>query len=105
MSKISETLKDRGSRYGSMEGNAKVAQGLLRVIEQAPTFDQWSDCHKETVHMIFHKIARMCNGDPNYVDNVHDIVGYGKLLEDHLIKLEKEKTVAKGKRHSSNSPR
>ena len=34
--------------------------------------------------MIFHKIARCVCGDHNYIDNIHDIVGYAKLLEEFL---------------------
>ena len=27
---------------------------------------------------------KILNGDPNYVDNWHDIIGYAKLIEDRL---------------------
>ena len=36
--------------------------------------------------MIFHKIGRIVNGDPNYADSWHDIAGYAKLVEDRLNK-------------------
>ena len=32
--------------------------------------------------MILHKLARILNGDPNYVDSWHDIAGYAILVED-----------------------
>lgn len=34
--------------------------------------------------MIQHKIARILNGDPDYVDNWVDIAGYAKLVADRL---------------------
>lgn len=32
--------------------------------------------------MIQHKISRMLNGDALYDDNMHDIIGYTKLMQD-----------------------
>lgn len=90
---IDKTLAERGSRYGTFEGNAKTTQALITAICQAPSASKLTDMHLECLHMIFHKVARMVNGDPFYVDNVHDIIGYAKGLEDYLIKLEREKEV------------
>ena len=41
------------------------------------------------VQMIFSKISRMACGDPDYSDNMHDIIGYAKILENYLIDKEK----------------
>jgi len=38
--------------------------------------------------MIFCKIARILNGDPNLIDNWHDIAGYAKLVEMEIEKTE-----------------
>ena len=35
--------------------------------------------------MITNKMARIVNGDPNYIDNWHDIAGYATLVEQELI--------------------
>lgn len=86
MSEIEKTLNERYSRYGTFESNAEITQELMGVIEKSPKWKQLSKQHKEALHMIFHKISRMVCGDPAYVDNVHDIVGYAKLLEDFLIR-------------------
>jgi len=40
--------------------------------------------------MIFHKISRMCIGDPYYADNAHDIAGYATLLEQYIESREDE---------------
>jgi len=80
---IDETLKQRGGRYGSLEDNAEVAQMLMKVVEiYGSNHSQLQNPHKEALHMIFHKIARMVCGDVMYSDNMHDIAGYAKLLED-----------------------
>ena len=39
----------------------------------------------EALDMIFSKIARIINGDPNYADSWHDIAGYAKLIDDRLV--------------------
>jgi len=87
--KIDKTLKERGSRYGSFEHNAKITQRLCNVLKQAPNYDLLEEEHIEAFHMIFHKIARCVCGDPNYIDNIHDIIGYAKLLEGFLKDKEK----------------
>jgi thymidylate synthase len=94
MSNIKSTLKQRGSRYGSFEDNARITQGLCDLIKTAPNYDQLKPEHIEAYHMIFHKIARSVCGDPMYSDNVHDIVGYASLLEKFLDKVNgNEKSV------------
>jgi len=89
-SDIEETIKERGLRYGSFEKNAETTQGMMSVVAQADSYNKLSDMHKEIIHMICHKISRIVNGDPMYVDNVHDIIGYAKGLEDYINK-ENEK--------------
>lgn len=38
--------------------------------------------------MIAHKLARIMNGDPNYIDNWTDIAGYAQLVVDILEQRE-----------------
>ena len=38
----------------------------------------------EALDMIQHKIARILNGDPNYIDSWTDIIGYARLVEKRL---------------------
>jgi len=83
---INNTLEQRGSRYGSFESNATITQTLMATAMQGETAHTLKQEHKEALHMIFHKIARMVNGDNMYEDNVHDIIGYAKLLEDWMVK-------------------
>lgn len=88
---IEDTLKERGGRYGRFEDNAEISQGFMRVLRAAPNYNLLTDMHIEIYHMIFHKIGRSVCGDPMYIDNIHDIIGYAKGLEDYLIEEDKKK--------------
>lgn len=93
MTNIDETLKERGSTYGSFEDNADTTQALKRIIQTHPNYNQLRNFQKEAIDMTFHKIARIINGDPNYIDSWHDIVGYVSLVEKILVEERTEKTV------------
>jgi len=86
MSDVQSTLAERGSRYGTFAGHANVTQIMYGTATDHATKNGISlnDVHKEALHMIFHKIGRIVNGDPNYADSWHDIAGYATLVEKHL---------------------
>lgn len=86
MADISETLKERGSRYGKFTDHALATQHLKEAMRAhcVGTWDKLADDQKEALEMIAHKIGRILAGDPNYADNWHDIVGYAKLVDDRL---------------------
>ena len=83
---IDTVLAERGSRYGKFEDHARITQELKRV-----SYDffigknkQLADDQQEALDMIFHKIGRILNGDPDYADSWVDIAGYAKLVADRL---------------------
>jgi hypothetical protein len=83
---IDAILNARGSSYGSFLGLAQVTQRLKAVAHQFAgqnnkTFD--AD-QAEALDLIFTKIGRILNGDPNYVDSWTDIAGYATLVADRL---------------------
>lgn len=95
MPDISETLAERGSRYGDFTDHARIAQGLQDVMRAAPAqptpsdpmrqraaWDDLSPDKRQALTVIADKIARILSGDPEYRDNWHDIQGYAKLAED-----------------------
>ena len=87
MSTIDKTLEERGARYGSFTGHAEITQGLRDVMKNATT-SKWadlSDAQKEALEMVAHKIGRILNGDPTYIDSWTDIIGYTRLVEKRLI--------------------
>jgi hypothetical protein len=83
---INKTLEQRGSRYGTFEDNARLTQALL-ITALGASKTELSPMHREALHMIFHKIARMCSGDQWYADNAHDIAGYATLLEEYIVEV------------------
>lgn len=82
---VAATLQERGKRYGSFAEHANIAQALKEVMWQnnVKWFELAND-QKQALEVIADKVARILNGDPNYVDNWHDIQGYAKLVEDRL---------------------
>lgn len=85
---IEEMLRERGDRYGEYKTHALITQGLLKVIEGNKNYQYLPDHIKETLHMICHKLGRIINGDPRYLDSWIDIIGYVQLTID-ILKSEK----------------
>lgn len=81
---IQDTLEQRGQRYGDFSDHADITQGIKRVMRSAFKWDALSNDKKEALEMIAHKIGRILNGDPDYKDSWHDVVGYAKLVDDTL---------------------
>ncbi len=83
---IDTVLAERGSRYGKFLNHAAITQtykhqtsAFLEARGKVLTPDQ-----QEALDMIFHKIGRIINGDPDYADSWADIAGYAKLVADRL---------------------
>lgn len=85
MQTLSDTLTERGARYGDFATHATISQDLFRAISKAPSWDELRDVHREALMLIADKIARILNGDPEYADSWHDIAGYAKLVEDRCL--------------------
>ena len=83
---VDALLTERGSRYGNFLDHARITQRLKAVAHQfAQQHDKTFDVDQaEALDMIFHKIGRILNGDPNYADSWIDIAGYAKLVANRL---------------------
>ena len=81
---IEKTLQERGNRYGAFPRHAKITQSIKRAMVDSPNWSSLSDHQREALEMVAHKIGRILNGDPNYHDSWHDIIGYTKLIADGL---------------------
>lgn len=88
MTDIAQTLQERGSRYGVFSEHANITQRLKMVMYDTPKFSELENDQIEALDMIAHKIGRILNGDPNYVDSWLDIAGYAKLVADRLEESE-----------------
>jgi len=81
---VSNTLEERGSRYGDFPTHATITQNIKRAMVESPNWNFLPDEMKESLEMIAHKIGRILNGDPTYADSWHDISGYATLIENEL---------------------
>jgi hypothetical protein len=86
MTDITETLIQRGNRYGVFTGHAEVTQDLKMTIARhlAHRLKVLAPDQQEALDMICHKIGRIVNGDADYDDSWVDIAGYAKLVADRL---------------------
>lgn len=96
-SNLEEILKERESRYGSFEGHAAITQTIKDVMRKSPNWDLMDDPMKEGLEMIAHKIGRILNGDPYYLDSWVDIGGYNKLVIESIEAFLEEEAALKDK--------
>ena len=90
---LEHVLAERGTRYGAFAGHAEVSQGLkdFAVAQLAKRNKTLAPDQKEALAMIFHKIGRIINGDPDYDDSWTDISGYAQLIANRLRGVCSEK--------------
>lgn len=81
---IDAILNERGSRYGSFLDHARITQNIKCAMENSRNWPTLPVDTREALEMVAHKIGRMLNGDPEYVDNVVDIIGYMQLVLDRM---------------------
>lgn len=83
---VENILDERGLRYGKFKDHAFVAQSLKSIItvELMKRAKNLSCDQQEALEMICHKIARIINGDSDYVDSWVDIAGYATLVANRL---------------------
>jgi len=88
MSKTKKLLHNRGTTYGKFDTLADTSQQLKEIFYSAVNKNQnnvlFTSEILESVEMILHKIARIANGDPTYLENFRDIAGYATLTESIL---------------------
>ena len=86
---VTETLTERGNRYGKFKDHAELSQQLKNVMLCSDGWGVLDYDMREALEMIQHKVARILNGDPTYADSWHDIAGYAKLVDDRLNGVER----------------
>lgn len=90
MTDIREILKERGNNYGEFPGHALLAQQLKQSVSSHKGYEALSFTMKEALDMVCHKMARIVNGNPYYLDSWVDIIGYVQLVIDEIKKWEYE---------------
>lgn len=83
---INSILNARGSRYGPFITHASVTQAYKTLLfcQLEERGKRLAADQQEALDMIFHKIGRIINGDPDYADSWIDIAGYAQLVADRL---------------------
>jgi hypothetical protein len=92
-----KTLSSRRERYGSFNSICSTTQGFKHTTSViinsrlSREYVAYPAYIRESLDMIFHKIARVLHGDPMYKDNWVDIVGYAQLVVEELEKAQQQK--------------
>ncbi|WP_151765232.1 DUF6378 domain-containing protein [Acinetobacter soli] len=87
---IEKTLEERGTRYGDFKEVAEMTYQLQQVLKRSQA-SSMNSSQIIALDMICNKMARIVNGDPNYIDNWHDICGYATLVEQELNITNRDK--------------
>lgn len=84
MTAISDTLEERGKRYGNYLKQTEISARIKFAMRESPGYERLLPDQEDALEMIAVKISRILNGDPDYSDNWHDIAGYATLVADRL---------------------
>jgi len=94
MGDIKKILTERGNQYGDFKDQALIVQRLKKEIIPK-IYHNVNEYHYsgavilEGMEMILHKISRIANGNPFYIDSWRDIAGYAQLVVDMLEDFQK----------------
>lgn len=79
-----DILAERGKQYGAFIQHAHITQVLKETAYRHAANQKidFTRSQQEALDMIFHKIGRIVNGNPNHTDSWDDIAGYAKLEAD-----------------------
>lgn len=86
MGDIKDILLERGNRYGTFKDHSRLVQGMKNAagLYLAHTRQKLASDQMEALEMILHKVGRILNGDPDYIDSWQDIAGYATLVVERL---------------------
>jgi len=92
-SETDRILAERGANYGKFTNHAKLSQTLKTAfdnhVREYGQPELFTNTMNEAIEMVFHKLARIANGNPTYKDNYVDIIGYTQLVLDELNGIER----------------
>lgn len=87
---IEQILNERGERYGEFDEHARITQSIKRAMQDSPNWNRLPDAMRESLEMVAHKVGRILNGDPAYLDSWIDLVGYTQLVINLLEKTQQQ---------------
>lgn len=83
---IEETRAERSAVYGDYYSQAAVTQNIIDAMRASINWRDMAADQRDALCQIASKMARIVNGDPDYLDNWHDIQGYAQCVEFRLTK-------------------
>ena len=83
---VDNVVDERAITYGKFENLAEVWQRFKDSLHYfLITRNKYlAPDQQEAMELIFHKLARIVNGDPDHIDNWKDIAGYATLVADRI---------------------
>lgn len=81
---IANLLAERSTTHGDFTDNAYIMQRLKDIIHASKNWTTMTDVQREALHMILHKVGRICSGNPDVHDHWDDIAGYAKLVSERI---------------------
>lgn len=81
---IEKILAERGGRYGAFPDHAVISQAIKTAMSRSANWQHLAPDQREALEMVAHKVGRILNGNPDYVDSWTDIVGYVQLVINRL---------------------
>lgn len=85
---VKAVLEQRGNRYGDFFDVAAIYSQIIDAV-YAPG-NEYTPSQKHALDAIAMKLARIANGDPNYIDNWVDIQGYARLEQEILERNDEQ---------------
>ncbi len=81
---IAAILAERSTTHGDFTDNAFIMQRLKEIVHASKNWTTMTDVQREALHMILHKVGRICSGNPDVHDHWDDIAGYAKLVSERI---------------------
>src|SRR6185437_15257052 len=69
----------RGPVHGNFAEGAEMTQEIMRIMQSRSQWQRMSPARREALHMIVHKMHRICTGNFAHADHWDDIAGYAHL--------------------------
>lgn len=70
------------SNYGSFSEQARLSQELKFIASNSPAWVKMRPYQREGLEMILHKISRILNGNPDYIDSYVAMNTYNELIKE-----------------------
>ena len=85
-SPVEDIMAERAGQYGDYGVLANISQAMKVFVYTGDSYSNMPNDMRESLDMIVHKIARICNGNPDNINSWDDIAGYATLVANRLRK-------------------